>query len=246
MNRATPTYWAIMPAAGVGQRMNSHRPKQYLPLLGKTVIEHSLERLLALPEIEAVLVVTNAEDKIWPSLAISRDPRIETVSGGNERHRSVFNGMLALDNRADGSDWVLVHDAVRPCVTVDSIRNLMEQLAGHEVGGVLGYRLSDTLKKINPELGVEATLDRNAVWAAATPQMFRYGLLRKALARQVEVGSAPTDEAMAVEQLNLQPQMVAGSRDNIKITVVDDLRLAELILQARNSRPPTPQSKAEC
>lgn len=237
MNR-TPAYWAIVPAAGVGRRMASDRPKQYLTLLGQTVIEYSLQRLLALPRIEAVVVAISPEDQYWPQLSLS-DRRIETVSGGDERHHSVYRALSALETRADDNDWVLVHDAARPCVTVKSIQRLMDQLADHPVGGLLGHPLGDTLKKVDSTQKVERTIDRGGIWAAATPQMFRYGLLVKALEKLIESGAGVTDEAMAIEAMATEensprPQMVMGRRDNLKITLPGDLELASLILQSQS------------
>jgi 2-C-methyl-D-erythritol 4-phosphate cytidylyltransferase len=231
----TPLYWAIVPAAGIGRRMESDCPKQYLPLRDKTVIEHAVAALFALPSLEAVLVAINPSDALWPQLALSREQRIETVAGGEERHQSVFNALLALNGRACHDDWVLVHDAVRPCVTRDCIQHLLDQLGNHPVGGLLGYSLGDTLKKVDEQGCVKATVDRSGLWAAATPQVFRYGVLLKAMEQALKSGSNPTDEAMAVENFGLRPRMVPGRRSNIKITVPGDLELAELILQTQES-----------
>lgn len=236
MNRV-PAYWAVVPAAGVGRRMASDRPKQYLPLLGKTVIEHSIERLLALSRIEGVTVAINPEDEYWADLPVKSNRRVETVSGGKDRHESVFKALCALENRANEDDWVLVHDAVRPCVTVHCIQRLMDQLSDHPVGGLLGHPLGDTLKKVNQQQTVECTVDRGGIWAAGTPQMFRYGLLVKALENAVNSGTGSTDEAMAMEQLGFAPQMVMGRRDNLKITMPGDLELATVILRSQQNSP---------
>lgn len=232
MNPETVSYWAIVPAAGLGRRMGSTIPKQYLPLQGRTVIEHSLARLLNHHAIRKVLVAIGPEDNRWPTLSISQHERIETIAGGEERYHSVHNALQALDGRAQADDWILVHDAVRPCLADTCLQRLMEELANHPVGGLLGHPLADTIKRVDADAAVEETLDRSCLWAAATPQMFRYGVLRKALNQ----GRAATDEAMAVEALGLRPQMVAGRRDNLKITVPGDLELAGLILQAQQSQ----------
>lgn len=224
------SFWAIVPAAGVGRRMQSSHPKQYLPLLGQTVIEHSLARLLAQQSIKKVLVAINPDDEIWPTLPLARHEKVEAVRGGGERYESVRNALQALTERASPDDWVLVHDAVRPCVTAGCIRNLMESLTDHPVGGLLGHPVSDTVKQVDANAQVERTVDRSRLWAAGTPQMFRYGILQRALNQGYEV----TDEAMAVEALGLRPQMVQGRRDNLKITVPGDLELAALILQAQS------------
>jgi 2-C-methyl-D-erythritol 4-phosphate cytidylyltransferase len=237
--RTADTFWAIVPAAGVGRRMqqgsSAKLPKQYLPLFGKTVIEHSLERVLAVPQISRVLVAVSPEDEYWTSLAISRDPRLERVIGGKDRHNSVFNALAALADRAAEDDWVLVHDAVRPCVTPGCIETMIRKLSGHAVGGLLGFPLADTLKKVDDGGLVKATVDRTGVWAAATPQMFRYGVLTKALREFIATDRLPTDEAMAIESLSLPVKIVAGRRDNIKITVPGDLELAATILSAQQS-----------
>lgn len=214
--------------------MEIDRPKQYLPLLGKTVIEQSIAPLLGLRALKSVLVAINPADSHWRQLAVSRDKRIETIAGGEERHESVLNALLALEERADENDWVLVHDAVRPCVSVNCIQRLIDQLVGNSVGGLLGYPLNDTLKKVDSEQQVERTIDRAGMWAAATPQMFRYGLLVRAIRHQLIDGIRPTDEAMAVENLGSHPKMVVGRRDNIKITLPGDLELASLILQSQS------------
>ena len=227
--------WAVLPAAGVGQRMGVvDRPKQYLPLAGATVIEHSLRRLLDVDRIQGIVVAVNARDQYWQSLPVASDPRIRAVTGGGERHQSVLAALAALQDRAAPDDWVLVHDAVRPCVTSACIHRLITELEQDPVGGLLGFPLADTLKRVDDEQRIAATVDRQGIWAAATPQMFRHGLLREALQRAAESG-LPTDEAMAVEQLGYKPRMVAGRRDNLKITVAGDLELAALILQSQAS-----------
>lgn len=226
------SYWAIVPAAGVGRRMGGSRPKQYLPLRGKSVIEHSIDRLLALSRIRSVLVAINPDDEIWNTLDIAGDPRVETIRGGAERNLSVLNALENLQNRAADQDWVLVHDAVRPCVTAEAIHQLMEALADHPTGGLLGHPLSDTLKFVDDSGHVQRTVDRTNIWAAGTPQMFRYGVLMRAMRAQA-AGGVPTDEAMAVEALGLHPRMISGRRDNLKITVPGDLELADLILRSQ-------------
>lgn len=231
MKSKVVSYWAIVPAAGIGRRMGSSLPKQYLPLFGRTVIEHSISRLLNQNAIRKVLVAVGADDDHWPRLSLSQHENIETVPGGEERYHSVQNALTALEGRAQADDWILVHDAVRPCVADSCLRRLMTSLADHPVGGLLGHPLADTVKKVDADAMVEETVDRSRLWAAATPQMFRYGVLQKALGQ----GRAVTDEAMAVEALGLRPQMVAGRRDNLKITVPGDLELASLILQAQQS-----------
>jgi 2-C-methyl-D-erythritol 4-phosphate cytidylyltransferase len=207
-------------------------PKQYLCLAGATVIEHALRPFLARRECEGIVVVLNADDAHWRSLAISNDSRIATAIGGGERADSVQAGLQALSSRAQPRDWVLVHDAARPCLSDEDLARLLRSLHDDAVGGLLAAPVVDTLKRADAEGRVSATVDRATLWHAFTPQMFRYEILLRALATR---GGA-TDEAQAVEALALKPKLVQGSADNLKITVPDDLVRAERILMARESR----------
>ncbi|TQV84606.1 2-C-methyl-D-erythritol 4-phosphate cytidylyltransferase [Exilibacterium tricleocarpae] len=225
-----PKFWVVVPAAGIGTRMGADKPKQYLSLLGQTVLEHTLQRLLSLAGIEGLVVAIHPFDDLWPALPLAQDPRIESVDGGHERCDSVLNGLRQLAPRAHKLDWVLVHDAARPCVRAETIHTLCEALREHLVGGILGVPVSDTLKRLDEHYGIQATLDRRALWYAQTPQMFRYGLLRQALEEAAANKRAVTDEASALEALGYCPRMVEGSRDNIKITRPEDLALAAMIL----------------
>ena len=228
------TIWAIVPAAGVGSRMATHNrqsaPKQYLPLLGRAVISHSLGKLLAVPEIDSVTVAIGAEDGYWQSLPEAVDPRITPVVGGQQRMQSVLNALESL--AASDDDWVLVHDAVRPCVGVVDIQRLISALADDPVGGLLASPVDNTIKKINTEQRVLATVDRDELCNALTPQMFRYGELLKALKRAADEGLPVTDEASAIELAGLQPRIVMGDKFNIKITHEGDLALAEMLLRS--------------
>lgn len=226
------TVWAIVPAAGIGQRMGTDIPKQYLPLAGKAVIRHSLEKLLAVPGIGTVIVTLHPGDSHFASMQLNH-PQIETVPGGAERQQSVLNGLVALEGRAEAMDWVLVHDAVRPCVLTKDIENLLETIKDHEVGGLLAAPQDNTLKRMDADGQVEATISREQMWQAYTPQAFRYGLLRKALDTAMAAGSSVTDEASAVEAMGMKPLLVEGDRNNVKITRSADLTLAELILQTQ-------------
>ncbi len=231
--KETPSVWAIVPAAGKGTRMGAALPKQYLPLAGKTVIEHTLERLLKLREIEKLVVVLSPSDQCWQDLPVANHSRIEVASGGKERHESVLSGLYALDGIADKLDWVLVHDAARACIVPDSIRELMNNVGDHLIGGILGVPVSDTLKQINSQFGIETTVDRRLVWYAQTPQYFRYGVLREALESAVGEERSITDEASALEAKGYCPRMVEGRSDNIKITRNDDLWMAEMIMRSQ-------------
>lgn len=216
--------WAVVPAAGVGKRMQADRPKQYLPLAGKTVIEHTLSRLLESGAFEAVSVAISAEDPYWPELEISKHPNIVTAPGGKERADSVLSALKFLEGKAAENDWVLVHDAARPCLTASDIQRQISTLQDDPVGGILALSSHDTLKQVDGDT-ITATIDRKQVWRALTPQMFKYGMLRDAL-QQTEGNPAITDEASALELLGYKPKIVEGRPDNIKITRPEDLALA--------------------
>lgn len=225
-----PAYWIVVPAAGVGARMGANCPKQYLPLVGKTVIEHTLERLLMLPDIVGIYLVLGADDNYWNSLPLALNNRIQCIVGGVERCNSVLNALEQLLVNASPFDWVLVHDAARPCVHVQSILHLIEQVKAHPIGGILGVPVSDTLKQVTDSV-IESTVDRRLLWQAQTPQMFRLGLLHDCLRRGLAEGKLITDESSALELYGYQPLIVQGSSDNIKITRPEDLVIAAMILQ---------------
>ncbi|NIB39798.1 2-C-methyl-D-erythritol 4-phosphate cytidylyltransferase [Pseudomaricurvus alkylphenolicus] len=227
--------WVVIPAAGVGARMGANKPKQYLEINGKTILEHTLERLLKLPDLRGVVLVLGAEDTYWQRLPAVQNPLVKTVEGGNERCDSVLNGLKSLQNEVKPDDWVLVHDAARPCVALDDIQNLRHDIKHHPAGGILGVPVSDTLKRVSDDSSIEATVDRSVLWQAQTPQAFRYGVLSDALSQALQKGLNITDEASAVESAGYKPLMVEGRRDNIKITRPEDLPLAELTLKLQAS-----------
>ena len=222
--------YAVVPAAGIGRRMGSDIPKQYLRLGDKTVIEHTLARLCSVADLEKIVVVIAQNDDIWPTLMISRNEKIITAPGGEERCHSVLNGLQTLNEIISDDSWVLVHDAARPCVRISDITQMLSKLNGHEIGGILGSPVRDTLKRSLPDSTIEQTVDRNALWQAFTPQMFRMGLLRAALQDAISNKFIVTDEAQAVERRGHQPVLIEGYIDNIKITRPEDLALAELYL----------------
>ncbi|HKE94329.1 MAG TPA: 2-C-methyl-D-erythritol 4-phosphate cytidylyltransferase [Povalibacter sp.] len=227
-------FWAVVPAAGRASRMGeSAVPKQYLRLAGRTVLEWSLAPLLAHADCAGVFVALAAGDRHWQELAVSRDARVNAVEGGAQRTDSVRAGLRALQERADDRDWVLVHDAARPCLAAEELARLIAQVRDDDVGGLLAVPLVDTLKRADGAGRVAQTVSRDALWRALTPQMFRYGVLDRALAETMLRGIPVTDEAQAVELLGLHPQLVVGSADNIKITLPDDVPRAERILQSR-------------
>lgn len=223
-------FWAVVPAAGVGKRMGGSIPKQYLEIHGKTVLEHTLERLLSVSRISAVAVALGQEDGYWSDLPISRNSRILRADGGKERADSVLSALLKLDSIAQESDWVLVHDAARLCLTPEDVLKLITTLENDPVGGILALPVSDTLKTVQDGL-ITATPDRSSTWRALTPQMFRYGHLRKALEDAAEKGYAVTDESSAIELQGMRPKIVEGRPDNIKITRPEDLPLAAFYLE---------------
>ncbi|WP_428603229.1 2-C-methyl-D-erythritol 4-phosphate cytidylyltransferase [Sedimenticola sp.] len=234
MNREAPCFWAIVPAAGVGRRMGSTLPKQYLTLHGGLVIDHALATLVAHPTIIRVIVAISALDEWWAETTHARHLRVQRVTGGKERADSVLNGLLALEQEADPMDWVLVHDAARPCLHPNDLNNLIAQLASHPIGGLLAAPLSDTVKRADDTGRVLETLPREQLWRAFTPQMFRYGALRQALQQARADNRCVTDEASAIELAGNVPQLVEGRSDNIKITRPEDLALAEFYLSQRD------------
>ncbi len=220
--------WAVVPAAGVGKRMQADKPKQYLTLAGKTVIEHTLNRLLDAAVFSAIAVAISEQDPYWPELAVSNHPDVITAAGGKERADSVLSALKAL-TQADEQDWVMVHDAARPCLTTMDILALLQQLEQDAVGGILAVPSHDTLKSVENGV-INGSVDRNKIWRALTPQMFRFGLLRDAL-QQAEGNAAITDEASALELKGFKPKIVEGRVDNIKITRPEDLALAQFYME---------------
>ncbi|MBK8815093.1 MAG: 2-C-methyl-D-erythritol 4-phosphate cytidylyltransferase [Methylococcaceae bacterium] len=222
-------FWAVVPAAGVGKRMNADRPKQYLELGDSTVIEHTLSRLLQAGVFSAIAVAISEEDPYWPELALSKHEKIITAPGGKERADSVLSGLKSIGDKANDDDWVLVHDAARPCLTSEDILKLIDVLKNDEVGGILALSSHDTLKNVDGDK-ILGTLDRRHIWRALTPQMFRFGMLRAAL--EATAGDPRiTDEASALEIQGFVPKIVEGRPDNIKITRPEDLALAQFYME---------------
>ena len=226
-----PRHYAIVPAAGSGSRFGSEKPKQYLDLLGRPLIFHTLKALTACPDIERVWVVLAPDDPWWPRFDWSElGPKLETVRcGGATRAESVSNGLQAAAMVAVDDDWILVHDAARPCLSAAMLDALFAELADDPVGGILAVPVADTIKRADAEQRVAATEPRDGLWQAQTPQMFRYGQLEKSLKNEIAV----TDEAGAIEAMGLQPKLVRGDATNLKVTYPADLALAAMILRAR-------------
>lgn len=225
---------AIVAAAGVGSRMNADRPKQYLELLGKTILEHTIELLLSHHAIARVVVALHADDRYFSTLSLVNDQRIHVVVGGDNRADSVL-AALQYVNQHQLSKWVLVHDAARPCVQHDDIDKLINAVLMQPqekalAGGILAAPVCDTMKRSDEEQRIKQTIERQRLWHALTPQLFNSDVLEQALtqalAKQIEI----TDESSAMEWFGLSPKIVQGRRDNLKITQQEDLALAEFYL----------------
>jgi len=223
-------FWAVVPAAGIGKRMRADKPKQYLLLNGKPVLEHTLNRLNAHPKIDGIIVATAAQDPYWPTLELADQHSIFRVEGGKERCHSVLNSLTFLLDKADATDWVLVHDAARPCIRASDIDKLICLISKQFVGGILGLPVSDTLKQCNSSQIIESTIPRQQLWRALTPQMFQLQTLYDALQRALNNKQWVTDDASAIELYGLKPQIIEGHADNIKITQPFDLTLAAVYL----------------
>ncbi|MBK7812797.1 MAG: 2-C-methyl-D-erythritol 4-phosphate cytidylyltransferase [Rhodocyclaceae bacterium] len=221
--------YALVPAAGGGSRMGSACPKQYLPLAGQPLIRHALATLCAVPAIARVFVVLAPDDQQWPGCQDLAAKLRVLRRGGATRAKSVANGLRAMDGASD-DDWVLVHDAARACLSVAHVEQLIRDVGDDPVGGILAVPVADTLKRARADGRIAATVPRENLWQAQTPQMFRRGMLLRAL----EAAPAVTDEASAIEALGLHPKLVAADATNLKVTYPLDLRLAEWILANRN------------
>ena len=229
MSHDLPAFWAVIPAAGVGARMAADRPKQYLQLGGRTILEHSLGCFLDHPRLKGLVVSLAIDDPYWPTLACANDPRIQRADGGSERSGSVLNALLQLNALgASDDDWVLVHDAARPNLSRDDLDKLLAELADDPVGGLLAVPARDTLKRVDKHGRVVDTVDRSLIWQAYTPQMFRLGALHRALADSLVADAVITDEASAMEWSGQAPRLIEGRSDNIKVTRPEDLEWLKL------------------
>jgi 2-C-methyl-D-erythritol 4-phosphate cytidylyltransferase len=228
-------YWLVMPAAGSGRRFGETIPKQYAPLAGRTVIEWALSPFLADSRCAGIVVALAPGDPYWPEIAERLGPAVGVAEGGKERCHSVRRALQALTGQAEADDWVLVHDAARPCLARRDLDKLLESLASHPVGGLLAAPVSDTLKRASSDGSVDQTIERAGMWRALTPQMFRYGRLCEALVRAAGAGKYPTDEAQALEWAGARAALVEGSAMNLKITTAADLMLAEAVLRAQSA-----------
>lgn len=227
--------WAIVPAAGAGARSGSVIPKQYQNLAGRPMLHHVLDVLCQHPDIDGIILALAADDVRWHGIASWANKPLRTCLGGAERSDSVLSAIDALSNILGKDDFVLVHDAARPCLRFDDLHQLIESASAHPVGALLAGKMKDTVKRSDNSAQVEGTIDRNQLWRAFTPQMFPARSLQRALQHAKQEGAAVTDESSAMERLGLSPLLVEGADDNIKVTLASDFALAEAILNARNS-----------
>jgi len=221
--------WCVVPAAGRGTRVGGQVPKQYLPLAGQPLLWHTLRRLAVQPQLAGLLVVLDAADAHWPGWTTCNGRPVLTTIGGAERCDSVLAGLAALPDSVRAEDFVLVHDAARPCVRTSDISRLIE-LAARNDGGLLGAPLRDTLKRADGRGCSILTEPRELRWRAFTPQLFRRGQLTTALRAATREGVIVSDEAMAMERAGFAPLLVEGAEDNLKITTPADFVLAEFLL----------------
>ncbi len=231
-------YSVVVPAAGIGKRMKTDCPKQYLHLAGKTIIEHTLTNLLEHSQVQRVIVVLNPNDLLFAQLPIASHPCVEVVEGGQERCDSVLAGLNVLP---DDEEWGLVHDAARPCVAATDLTTLLQLAEQGSTGGILATPVRDTMKravsvKVNGQNMVQQTESREHLWHALTPQFFKLTSLKKALNQAHKQNISITDEASAIELLGEEVVLVEGCASNIKITQPEDLLLAEFYLTQRQAK----------
>ncbi|AKC60341.1 2-C-methyl-D-erythritol 4-phosphate cytidylyltransferase [Blochmannia endosymbiont of Camponotus (Colobopsis) obliquus] len=227
MKKDFPDVVAVLPAAGVGSRMKHHLPKQYYIINDKTLLEHAVDALMYQPCIKQIIVVINCCDHWFHKLPIANDSRISVVVGGKTRADSV---MIALEH-IHQSEWVIIHDAVRPCLHQDDLLRLLEVTIFSHIGGILAIPVSDTIKRAYTYSDIiHYTIERKDLWRALTPQLFNCNLLKKSLAQLLERGCIISDEAAALEMCGYHPQLIIGRSDNIKVTYPEDLILADVYL----------------
>jgi len=226
----SPPVIAVLPAAGVGARMGGARPKQYLEIAGRPLLWYAIRAFATHPRVARVVVVLAGDDGHWAGYDWSAFAKLEVLRcGGATRAETVSNGLAALTDGVPDEAWVLVHDAARPCLTARLLDKLLDEVGDDAVGGILAAPVADTLKRASADGRIDATVDRSRLWGAQTPQMFRRGLLQRALAH---AGTAVTDEASAVEALGLAPRLVESDLTNFKVTYPRDLELAGHLLGA--------------
>jgi len=224
-------FWLVIPAAGIGARVGGDLPKQYCVINGKTVLQHSVDAFLGIPQLQGVVVALHRDDVHFAQLPLAKNAMVEKIAGGKERADSVLNALDFLAGKADESAWVLVHDAARPCIQAVDIVAMINNLAASTVGGIMAVPVGDTIKSVNNKAEIVKTEDRRPLWQAQTPQMFRLGMLRHALQTAGKKNVMVTDEASAMELMGSMPRVFPGKRSNIKITVPEDLLIAESLLR---------------
>ena len=223
--------WAVIPAAGIGARMNSDIPKQYLKIEDKTILEYSVNRFLEHSKIYKVVVALSPKDTYWEELPFADNPRVLTTTGGKDRVDSVKAALTFIrESEAAEADWVMVHDAARPCLSSRHIDNLITSKETSPDGAILAVGAIDTIKQANKRQTIEKTIDRETVWLAQTPQFFPLRTLSNAIDNALNEGQTITDEASAMEFAGYHPSLVIGSRKNLKITEQEDLLLASIWL----------------
>lgn len=223
-------FHVIIPAAGNGSRMGAESPKQYLSLHGKPLIQHVIKVFEQANRVNAIHIILSEEDAHWRSTYLHLSSKLQVhYCGGESRAQTVLNGLNAISGQIAADDWILVHDAARPGLSNLMLNHLLSTLEDDAVGGLLALPLADTLKRADNEQRVSATLPRNDLWQAQTPQMFRYATLKKAL---IEFDGTPTDEAEAIEALGLKPKLVTGELRNLKVTYPQDLAVLSALLSS--------------
>jgi len=222
--------WAVVPAAGQGRRVGSVVPKQYLEIAGAPVLAHSLNRLAEIQQIDAIFVGISKVDRYWEKLVLPQDMQVACYTGGQSRAETVWLGLETLKEYASAEDWVLVHDAARPCVEASQIEALISAVVPSFEGGLLAAPISDTVKIANQDLTTRQTMNRTMLWRAQTPQLFQFPVLSAALDAVADDFESISDEAVAVEKLGLNPLIVRSTERNLKITNKEDLELAEFLL----------------
>ena len=232
MNKSKNTIWVVIPAAGVGKRMKSSIPKQYMMLNEKPVLEHTINVFANNKNVSEIVVAVSNEDEYWSSITLNNSTPVHRAEGGKERSDSVLNCLKFLQGRAKDDDWVLVHDAARPCLRQQDLNLLIKSLEEDDIGGILAVPVRDTMKRaVENTNHIQKTVPREDLWHALTPQMFRYKVLKNALESAQMQKQNITDEASALELLGFQPKLIEGHADNLKITRPEDLELAAFFLR---------------
>jgi 2-C-methyl-D-erythritol 4-phosphate cytidylyltransferase len=222
----------VLPAAGVGKRMKANCPKQYLKINHKTILEHTVTRLASHPMIKTIIIALGSEDEYFAETNLSEQAKVIVVNGGKERVDSVLAGLNIIDHNQ--FPWVLVHDAARPCLTINDLNTLIDACLAKDIGGILASPVRDTMKRSNKNL-IQKTIEREDLWHALTPQMFPTTQLKTSIEKALDAQAVITDEASAIEFSGGKSQLISSSSENIKITHPDDLALAEFIINKQLS-----------